>query len=203
MPDWLIIVLVLAVGIGIAMLILAKIRHKRAYQAFASASNLKLDHFSNKNDFSFSGEYRGYPVSLKNWSPPQAPDSQKKESKNWIRIDIPLSNPNNKYLSIERLVDVFEWRKLLSHPDSLEVKHEFSSEIKIEASDLWFSSFVMNEVVSKRIGIVAEEASVFFVAIQGDALFAVLPNSLSNTQNWKPVAESMTLLTDIKDALNS
>lgn len=203
MPDWLILVLILVVGIGIALFILAKVRHKRAYQAFASASDLSLDHFANPKDFSFSGEYRGYPVSLKNWIPPQAPDRKDPVKTNWIRIDVPLSNPNNKYLSIERLVNVFGWRDMLTQPDILDVKHEFGSDVKIEASDLWFSSFVMNEVVHKRIEVVLEHTQILFVAIQGDALFAVLPNTLSDTSNWKPVAESMTLLTDMKDALNS
>jgi hypothetical protein len=203
MPDWLIIVLIIAAGIGIALLILAKVRHKRAYQAFATAAKLNLDHFSNKRDFSFSGSYRGYPVSLKNWTPPQAPDKQDTVKTNWIRIDIPLSNPNNKYLSIERLVDVFTWRDMLSQPDILEVQHEFGEEVKIEASDLWFSSFVLNEVMTKRIEVLLKQTRILFVAIEGDALFAVLPNTLSDTSNWKPVAESMTLLTDIKDALNS
>lgn len=203
MPDWLIIVLILVAGIGIALLILAKVRHKRAYQAFANASNLSLDHFSNPKDFSFSGEYRGYPVSLKNWVPPQSPEKKGPAKTNWIRIDVPLSNPNNKYLSVERLVDVFGWRDMLTRPDVLEVKHEFGDNVKIEASDLWFSSFVMNEVVNKRIAVVLEQTQILFVAIQGDSLFAVLPNTLSDTSNWKPVAESMTLLTDIKDALNS
>ena len=149
------------------------------------------------------GAYRNYPLTLNPWIPPQAPDQRRTEKGKWLRLDVPLSNPNNKYIRLSKGVQQLEWHTMFVHPDLVQVKHGYGDDVSLESSDMVFSSYVMTEAVTARMGILIKETNQVVVAMQGDALFALVPNTLADAKAWKPIAEAMTLLTDIKDALNN
>ena len=95
-----------------------------------------------------------------------------------------------------------EWYELFNEPETATVQHSLGDSVSIVATDLWFSGYVLGEEGIERAGVLFKHAPQAMVAIQGDALFAVLPNTISNTKAWKPIAEAMTILTDIKNELN-
>ncbi|MFK7972692.1 MAG: hypothetical protein AB8F95_20140 [Bacteroidia bacterium] len=202
MPIWLIVTIVIGLGILVALYFLSKLRQKRSFEAFAKSTSLTLTKYNRPADFTLKGEYKGYPVTVSDWTAPQAPDVKKQAKENWLRVDVPLSNPNQKFLCLAQGLDTEDWFELFVQPDTITFQHDLGDAIAITASDMWFASFVLEDDVMARAKALFDHAPKALIAIQGDALFAILPNTITNTQAWKPIAEAMTFLTDIKNALN-
>lgn len=195
---WQIAILIGVIGAGSAaayFIIKAQVPRKNL-RAFAKSANLSI-YYKNRYSYKLEGPYQSYPFQLSPYFPPV----YKKKPDPWTHIQVPMNNPHDKFIWLAKGMGEIEWKQAFKTEHTVQVKHELSDEIEILASDLFFSGILLTDQVKARAAHVFGLDAQMLVYLKGETLGVLLPQGPEWQERWKITAESMQLLSEIKDSL--
>lgn len=197
---WLTVLIICILGAGtLAAYFIKKSQTPRKnLRDFAKSANLSIL-YNNKYAYTLEGVYHSYPFELKPYFPP----TYTKRPKAWTHIQVPMNNPNGKFIWLAKGMKEVEWKQAFNVEKSVQIKHELPAEIEILASDLFFSGILLTDQVKAKAKHVFEKETSMLVYLKGETLGVLIPQGPEWQERWKATTESMQLLSEIKDGLRS
>ena len=118
-------------------------RKERLHQELAAELGLKVA-YMNERDFDLFGEYRGYPLQIE---PLALPEKAKAKNQNfYIRISLPMVNPNLKSLRIVKSGSEsgpLDSYRIIDRP--LRINPEIAPWLELSTNDAMFSGLIVSD----------------------------------------------------------
>lgn len=167
------LLLLVLLAVGTAYFIMRS-KARSQVENLAEAMGVEVIHYQGPNAYALKGVAAGFQVTA---GPMFLEAGNTEKPIKFLRIDVPLENPNQKYLFISQSLGELAGLQTFRREGAVPVKHEWGDDMEIWADDIWFSSFVLKDEVVEAITQLRKQTSQFLICIQGDALFAL---TLSN-----------------------
>jgi hypothetical protein len=171
--------------------------HRKNLRAFAKSAKLSIL-YKNRYDYKLEGPYNDYEVKIEPYFLPTVG----RKPLAWTHIQVGMNNPNHKFISLSKGMSDMDWAKKFREKKFVTVKHELADEIEILATDLFFSGILLSDQVKARAAHVFGLQDQMLLYLKAETLGVLLPQGPEWQERWKITAESMQLLSEIKDGLN-
>ncbi|MEM9987321.1 MAG: hypothetical protein AAF804_19685 [Bacteroidota bacterium] len=157
--------------------------------------------YLNDRDFDLFGEYRGYPLQIE---PIALPEKAKaKHQTFYIRVSLPMVNPNLKSLRIVKAgkePEPLDTHRPIDRP--IGINPEIAPWLELSTNDAMFSGLILSDDIKISLFEVFRPLESGLVFLQDEELTALLPFLISSKESLNQVKAMTDLLADMKDQLN-
>lgn len=165
------------------------------HETLAFRLNSRLSYRDERN-FLVYGDHRNYKFRM---TPISEESGEHKVPLEGLRISIPMTNPNRKYLRVAKLGQAFG--QAASVDKFFVVQHEAKEWLEILSNDMFFSSLLLTEDLKISLGAHFQKYNgVLF--IEDNEMVYVAPTPIREEEQIESIEAALRLMCDMKDELN-